>query len=485
MTKRNNAGLRPTLSQSAFALGLSLLSGCATTSSTPEFKSNFDTALPTAWANSTEVSTTLDVESLSQWWNGFGDPNLAALVEDALASNPDIRSALSSIRMARAERGLQEADLWPSVSAAISASDAKTRDREGNMTTDVESYTAGLDASWEVDLFGKQKQYLNAADAALAAASEDYQQVQVSLAAEVAVTYLSLCSYEAQLKIVRSSLATRETTLQITQWQEQVGEGDALDTQQAIASAEQARAQIPELEQSILEVRNSLATLTGRTPSSLVDQLELSATFPEAPGSIAVGIPAETLRQRPDIRSAESAIIAAQAQLSAAERSRLPSLKLNGYIGVFALSADVLVDPQNILTNLVAGLSAPIWNAGEISRTIEIQAEALTQSYLDYERSVLAALAEVENALSSITKRSRQLKTLVRASDAAQQSAELAQMQYEAGETDLLTVLDAQRTELSLEQSRIATRAQALTAYVQLYKSLGGGWTSQTRTSQL
>ncbi len=485
MTKRNKKRLPRLLGQGAIVLSLGLLSACATTSSTWESESDFDAGLPVAWENAAESQTSLETESLSQWWQRFGDPQLEALIEDALANNPDVLSALSSIRMARAERGLDQADLWPSLAANASASSAHTSDRQSNSSSSEEGYDAFLDASWEIDLFGKQRQFIKAADAELAAAVDDYQQAQVSLAAEVAATYLELCSFEAQLKIVLSSLDTRETTLQIVRWQEEVGEGDALSTQQSIASAEQARAQIPDLEQSIMETRNSLATLTGRTPQSLSEQLELPATFPEAPASIAVGIPAETLRQRPDVRSAESAIVAAQARLSAAERSRLPSLQLNGSIGVDALSAGDLIDPQYILSNIVAGLSAPIWNAGSITRSIEVQSEALTQSYLEYESAVLDALAEVENALSSIKKRSQQLDTLERATDAARQSAALAQMQYEAGETDLLTVLDAQRTELSLEQSRIATQTQTLNAHVQLYKSLGGGWTAPITAAQL
>ena len=224
--------------------------------------------------------------------------------------------------------------------------------------------------------------------------------------------------------------------------------------------------------------------LTGRMPQSLQVQLQQFEQFPAVPASIAVGIPAETMRQRPDIRAAENAILAAQSQLTAAERSRLPSLTLSGSIGVDALTAGDFIDPQFIISRLAAGLSAPIWNAGQISRNIKVQAEVLEQAYLRYESSVLAALSEVENALSAIGKRNQQLLTLERAAKAAKQAAELAQMQYEAGEADLLTVLDAQRTELSLEQTRISTHAQVLNAHVQLYKSLGGGWSVPTTVAQ-
>jgi NodT family efflux transporter outer membrane factor (OMF) lipoprotein len=486
MTNHTNKTLKSRLTTGSIMLSLGFFSACATTPTSFEPKVAFDTGIPSTWQSARAQTATLDTEALSQWWLRFGDPQLTALIEDALQNNPDIRTALSNIRQARAERGLESAELWPSLSASTSASNSHTTDREDHSASShSESYDASIDASWEVDLFGKQQQYLNAADADLAANIEDYRQAQVSLAAEVADTYLTLCSYQAQLEIVQKNLATRESTLEIVQWQETAGEGDALDTQQSIASAEQTRAQIPDLEQSIQETRNSLAVLTGRSPAALQEQLQVPASFPSAPASIAVGIPADTLRQRPDIRSTENSILAEQSRLSAAERSRLPSLNLTGSIGVEALKSGNLLNPQYIITNIAAGLSAPIWDAGRISRNVEIQTEQLQQAYLDYESAVLDALSEVENALSSIEKRNRQLETLKRASAAAAKATELAQLQYEAGEVDLLTVLDAQRTELSLEQSRTTTQAQALNAHVQLYKALGGGWDVSTDSEQL
>jgi len=484
MSNLQKQQLRSLFRKSSLVLCIGLLGACSFTSTLPSAKTDFDATVPTKWQQSAATPAVLDAQALSQWWLLFGDSQLESLIEEALINNPDIRSALSSIRIARAERGLEQSQLWPTLSASISATGTHTQDRDNDRSTDDSNYNGSIDASWEIDLFGKQRQYLKAANAELAAATDDFHQVQVSLAAEVAATYLSLCSFEAQLTIVQTSLATRETTLQISQWQEQVGEGDALNTQQSIASAEQARAQIPDLEQSILEARNSLAVLTGRVPQSLQARLQPFKQFPALPESIAVGIPAETLRQRPDIRTAENAILAAQYRLTAAERSRLPSLTLSGSIGLEALSVGDFFDPQYIISRLAAGLSAPIINAGQISRNIKVQAEVLEQAYMRYQDAVLTSLSEVENALSAIKKRSQQLATLERASAAAKQSAELAQMRYEAGEADLLTVLDAQRTELGLDQSRISTHAQVLNAYVQLYKSLGGGWSVPAAIAQ-
>ncbi|WP_269524337.1 efflux transporter outer membrane subunit [Coraliomargarita parva] len=483
MTTKQNTFKRLALPGAA-ALSL-LLSACATTSPIQQTRSTFEAGLPTNWQNAASSNASPDTASLSEWWTRFDDPVLDALIETALEHNTDIRSALSAIRQARAERGLTQSELWPSLGASVGASGSETRNRETDRHTSSENYSAGLDASWEVDLFGQQRKYLEASEAELAASVESYHDVQVSLAAEVANNYLTLRSTESQLAIVRQNLESREKTQQIVEWQEQAGEGDALSTQQSLASVEQARAQIPALEQSVVELRNSLAILTGRSPQTFELLPNTEQGLPDAPAAIAVGIPAETLEQRPDVRASERGIEAASANLSAAERSRLPTLNLSGSIGIEALKAGDLFDPQQIIANVVAGLSAPIWDAGRISRNIEIQKENLTQAYLQYESTVLTALGEVENALSSIDKYSQQLSTLERASQAASEATQLAQLQYESGEADLLTVLDAQRTQLSLDQSRITTQAEALQAHVQLYKVLGGGWSNPTETSTL
>lgn len=485
MTNRTQKQLTRFASHSAAALCLLLISACATTSSISDTRADFDATLPTNWQNETEPTGAFDATELSHWWSRFNDPQMEALITEALEHNTDSRITLSNIRKARAERGLEEAGLWPTLNGNTSVSSANTRDRHANTSSSSEIYSAGIDASWEVDLFGKQQQYLLASDAELSAAAEDYYQVQVSLAAEVASTYLELCSYEARLSIVQQNLSNREETLKITQWQQDAGEGDAMSTQQSISSVEQARAQIPELEQSIVETRNSLAILTARTPESFTTLAPSAASFPQAPESIVIGIPADTLRQRPDIRATELRIEAATANLSATERSRLPSLNLSGSIGVEALSSGDILDPQHIISNIVAGLSAPIWDAGRISRNIEIEQEKLTQAYLSYEDSVLNALAEVENALSAIQTGNTQLATLKKAAEAAHQASELAQLQYSVGETDLLTVLVTQQTELVVKESLATTESQALNAHVQLYKSLGGAWSTPAQITQL
>lgn len=459
------------ISAPAFAL---LLSSCATA---PKKNTSAAVAVPSQWSQS--ATAPLDTASLSRWWQRFDDPILNQLIADALANSPDIRTAVSKIAESRAVRG----NALPSLSAGVSGGGTRTRNRDTGTTTTSESYSASLDASWEIDLFGKQQKALSAADADLAQTKENLHAAQVSLAAEVASAYVTLRSTEAQLAVVNRSLSTRQETLQLTQWREQAGTGDALDTQQAISSLEQARASVPSLQQTAAQTRNQLAVLSGRTPGALDTLLATALPLPGVPAQIATGIPAETLRQRPDVRASEYAVQAAAARTSSARRERLPSLTLSGSIGVDALKAGKLLDPQTVVASVLGSLTAPIFDAGRIRNNITIQSEQEKQSLISYESTVLAALAEVENALVAIARNAERLASLQRADAAARTAESLASLQYQAGQTDLLTVLDAQRTLLSVEQQVVSTQADELTAHIQLYKALGGGWTTAPATT--
>lgn len=455
----------------AFAL---LLSSCATASP----KNASASVVPSRWSQpASDSSAPLDTAALSQWWKRFDDPVLDELIAGALANSPDIRTAVSKIAEARAVRGTEKSNLFPALTAGVSGGSSRTRNRDTRTTTDSESYGASLDASWEVDLFGKQRQSLAAADADLAQTAENLRAARVSLAAEVASAYVTLRATEGQLDVVNRSLATRQETLQLIQWREQAGTGDALDSQQAISSLEQARASLPSLEQTVSQTRNQLALLSGRTPGSLDALLTTARPLPSVPALLATGIPAETLRQRPDVRAAGYAVQAAAARTSAARRERLPSLNLSGSIGVEALKAGKLLDPATVVSSVLASLTAPIFDAGRIKNTIAVQTEQEKQSLIAYESAVLSALSDVENALVSVQRNAERLAILQKAASSARESESLASLQYQAGQTDLLTVLDAQRTLLSVEEQVVSTNADELTAHIQLYKALGGGWT--------
>lgn len=466
------------------ALGL-LLASCATAPSTPKVATS-TVAVPDQWRQTTtdlDTSASLDATALASWWERFNDPVLNALIANALANSPDIRTAVSKIEESRALRGGEKSVLLPSLSAGVSGGGSRTRNRRTDTTTTSESYGASLDASWEIDLFGKQLKALAAADADLAQTRENLHAAQASLAAEVASTYVDLRAAETRLDVLRRSLTTREETLRLTRWREQAGTGDSLDSTQAVSSLEQARASIPALEQTILQTRNQLALLSGRTPGALDTLLATAGELPRSPGQLAIGIPVETLRQRPDVRAAEYAVQAAAARTSAARRERLPSLNLSGSIGVEALKAGKLADPETIVASILGNLSAPIFDAGRIHNNITVKTERERQSLIACESTVLTSLSEVENALVAVRTNSERLAILDRAETAASEAEHLASLQYQSGQTDLLTVLDAQRTLLSVQDQVVSTNADELTAHIQLYKALGGGWTSRPDTT--
>ena len=458
------------------------LSACTTPVIPAQDEHNVD--VPARWQQTATSTGQTDPATLAKWWHRFDDPTLTALIESALQASPDIRTALAKIEEARARYGVQHANLLPSVSASISDQSSRRTNRPTDVTTKSESAGASLDASWEIDLFGQARLTTKATAADLAQAGENLHDAQVSLAAEVASTYVSLRAAEAELKAVEASVATREETLQLTRWREQAGTGSTLETQQAITTLQQARASIPTLQQTLTATRNQLALLCSKTPGALDLQLGRTAQVPVAPGDLAIGIPAETLRQRPDVRAAGYAVEAAGARTSSARRDRFPSLSLNGSVGVDALSAGKLFSPENTISNVIGSLSAPIFTAGRIKQTIAIQTAAERQVLIAYESTVLKAFAEVENALAQIRHTTMRLDRLDQATVAAREAATLARQQYEAGQIDFLSVLDSERTLLGLEQNLVSTRADQTIAHIQLYKALGGGWSPDSPPPQ-
>lgn len=457
-----------------------LLTSCA---STQQRTSDIATAeLPTyeEWSNRTATAAISrqgqDTEMLRSWWMQFDDPLLTELIATGIENSPDVDSALARVREARARIRVERSSLFPTLSGGVNGSGSETRNHDSDTTSSSESYGASIDASWEVDLFGKQILSVSAAEANFQESLANLESVHASLASEIALTYLSLRSSEMQLSITAQNLALREETTQLAQWREEAGTGDALSTQQSLTSLQQARANIPSLRQSIAETRNTLALLCGFAPGEFESELSIRRTIPEPPNSVAIGIPADTLRQRPDVRAAESSLQASVALAKNAERQRLPSLTLRGSIGIDALHAGDLLSPESTIANIAASLTAPIFQAGKISRNIEIQQLQVEQAAASYKSVALNALHEVENALIAIEETGNRLQLLNTALESAQLSAELAQIQYEAGLTDIINVIDAQSSLLSMQEQTTSATAERTAAYVQLYKALGGGW---------
>ncbi|MES2597975.1 MAG: efflux transporter outer membrane subunit [Verrucomicrobiota bacterium] len=435
-----------------------------------------DVVVPPSWQQKGGSSTVpLDTDRLAQWWTRFNDPVLNRLITDALQSSTDVRTSLARVDEARARRGVARSALFPTLSGDVSGQGARSDNRQTGVTT-TDSYTSGISMSWEIDLFGKLRQSVRASSADLAQAEENYYGAQVTLAASVAESYVDLRAAEAQLAVYERNVTARSDTVQITRWKQQAGEGNGFETQQAASTLEQARATIPTLKLAITQTKNRLSLLSGKTPGALDSLLAKPRSVPRPSSTLAIGIPADTLRQRPDVRAAERGVEAAAARTRSAEREQLPSLRLNGDLGTTASRAASFLSPETAAASVLGDLSAPIFNAGRIKQTILIQSAQEKQALISYESTVLTALSEVENSLAAIRRTQERLNTLGGALTSAREAAKLASQSFEAGQADLLQVLDTQRTLLSLEEQQTLTLGDNATAHVQLYRSLGGGW---------
>ena len=461
---------RNRLAPLALALA-ALLSACAST--TPSNQALPETQVPAEWSTPAPyASGPADAASLAVWWQGFQDPQLTELVTRALQANTDIRTAQAALGQARALRDVSAAGLGPRVDTSASAQRSKSGgSHAGNL------FQAGFDASWEPDVFGGNRSALNASDADVGAATASLGNVQVSLAAETAINYLQLRGLQAQRLIAQSSLAAQRETLQLTRWRAQAGLASSLDVEQGIAASEQTAAQIPSLDIGIAQVASSLAVLTGQSPGVLRSELATDAPVPQAAADLALAFPAETLRQRPDVRAAEHRITAALARMAQADAARYPGFQLSGSLGLRALTLGTLTGGASVANALLAGVSVPLFDGGAARAQVRAQQAALEQARLGYQATVLIALKDVEDALVSLQGNRERLARLQAAAEAAGNADLLARQRYASGLIDFRAVLETQRTLLSTQDSVESTRASLSTDHVRLYKALGGGWT--------
>ncbi|PZU47361.1 MAG: RND transporter [Sphingomonas sp.] len=418
---------------------------------------------------STRTDQPLDEAELADWWSQFHDPQLNALVERAVAANLDIVQAEARLRQAR-EASLQAgASLLPSVGASGNGG------RNFNSSTgDRNSFSLGLDASWQLDLFGGVRRGVEAARADEAASRYNLAAVRVAIISEVVTNYIQLRLAQEQLRIAQATVSNQRDNRDIAGWRVQAGLVSSLDEQQARTQLAQTEATIPGLQTSMRNALNRIAVLTGQAPGQATEALEAAAAIPGPPPGITAGFPADTLRQRPDVRAAERGLAAATARVGVAEAQLLPSLGISGNIGSSALSVGSLFD---IVTgSLFAGVNQAIFQGGALRSQVRSQKAAVDGALAAYRQSVLAALEDVENALQAGTAADAREAQLAIAEDAANNSALLARMQYQSGLTDFQTLLTAEQSLLSASNSRAATKAEQALAVVQLYNALGGGW---------
>jgi NodT family efflux transporter outer membrane factor (OMF) lipoprotein len=453
----------------ALALGLG---GCA--SGAPEASALPEVAVPTDWASAAARPGGAP-HPLARWWESFNDPQLVTLVSQALEVNTSVRSAQSALQQARALRDVSSANRYPRVNASGSAQRSQSGSNDA-----VDTFQAGFDASWELDVFGAKRSAQQAGEADASAAESTLADVQVSIAAEVAVSYIELRGLQARLAIARTNLGNQNETQQITAWRTQSGLASSLDLEQATAASAQTSAAIPALEAQAATAQHRLAVLTGQAPGALQAALSVPGPLPQTSGEFALAIPAQTLRQRPDVRAAEHRVSAALARVSQADAARYPSFQLSGTLGLSAGTPGALVSSATVANSVLARISVPLFDAGAAQAQVRAQEAALEQVRVSYQATVLTALQEVEDALVALQGNRERLAHLQVAADAAGNADLLARQRYASGLIDFRSVLETQRTLLSTQDSVESTRASLSADHVRLYKALGGGWPAAT-----
>jgi outer membrane protein, multidrug efflux system len=447
-----------------------VLQGCAVG---PDYGRPETAALKVPEAYRSTPATPATAVDLSTWWASFEDPILSNLITRALKANNDIDAATARLRQARASVKGARGVLLPSLSASTSAADRETVNGFGGGS---DSYQAGLDASWEADIFGGNKRSLEASKANALGSEASLHDVQRSIAAELALNYIEARNTQARLAVARANLGYQDETLQIAGWRNRAGLVSALDVEQATVLRAQTAATIPQLETSYAGVTNRIAVLTGEAPGAVTPLLDMAKPIPLGPDAVEAGLPANLLERRPDLIVAEANLMAESARIGVAMAQLYPALRLSGSLSSAAFSIGDL--GTSIIGNLIGGITAPIFQGGQIRAQIEGQRASADAALANYRGSVLRALEDVENALVTLDKSKAREASLITAEQAAQNSLLYAKSRYQAGLIDFQSLLEAQRSLLSSQDSRTTARAARASANVQLYKALGGGWTT-------
>ncbi|MFZ5569057.1 MAG: efflux transporter outer membrane subunit [Thermodesulfobacteriota bacterium] len=456
---------------------MAILNGCMQVG--PDY-TRMEPELPPQWR--TEMAGGLSASAtrpatLAGWWTTLNDPALNALMAEAVSGSLDIRVALARIREARALRGISRADLFPTLDASASAIKSRSSQNSG-AGRESELYSAGFDAGWELDVFGGLRRSVEAAQADLEAVHEELHAAMVSLMAEVALNYVELRTFQSRLAVTEANIKTQQETHDLNRSLYQAGMTNELVVQQSLRILESSRSQIPTLESGVSAAKNRLAVLLGKQPGELHGQLDGHRPLPVLPGILSVGIPAETMRQRPDIRKAERNLAAQTARIGVATADLYPRFRLMGSFGLESLNGEDFLQWDSHTWSLGPGVSWKIFNGGAVRQHIELWTARQEQALIQYQETVLLALEEVETALTAYAKEQARRDAVSKAAVAGQRAVMLAKEQYRAGLVDFNSVLDAERSLLILEDELAQSNGVVISNMVRLYKALGGGWTN-------
>jgi multidrug efflux system outer membrane protein len=414
------------------------------------------------------------------FWVEIGDTTLSALVDDALRNGTDVQVAEARLDATRAARRLSAFDLAPTVTAVGSAlrSQQSLAAVPGlsSRLPQTDLYDVGFDASWELDLFGRVRRNVAAQAAITSVAEHSLEDVQVSLAAEVARTYFELRGAQAQLAVALRNADVQRKTLALTEDRLAAGRGAGFDVERAKAALQLTLASVPGLNAQVAAHRNRIATLLGRAPQDAPADLMAAAPLPSLPDSVTIGSPRQLIRRRPDVLAAERNVAAQSLFVGAAQADYLPHFALGASVGYTSNRVASLTD--NNMSRVLFGptVTFPLLDLGRVRERVSIAQASQSEAQAQYTSTVLRALEETETAVSSYDRAHERVGLLGDAVTSSTKALDLAQQRFEAGLTDFLQVLDAQRTVLDAENQLVAAQVQAGTSLVALYKAAGGTW---------
>jgi NodT family efflux transporter outer membrane factor (OMF) lipoprotein len=430
----------------------------------------------------------------STWWQEFHDATLDKLVADAVTQNLTLRQAGLRVLQARALRGLAAGQFFPQAQAAAAAVSTQRNSRNtplGNIDPTYDSASIDLQAAWELDFWGKFRRGIESADAALEASAADYDAFLVALAAEVASAYIDLRSLQEQLAFTRANVRTQQDTFELTQVRMRAGAVSELDVATARATLANTQALVPDLEDGLRQRELALGVLLGRPPAAIAAELAGDQTVPAPPPQIALGVPADLLRRRPDVRAAERNAAALSAQIGVAKADFYPAVTLTGATGFTTTSFQSpansaglhnLFDADSFTGFVGLGVQWQLLDYGRIANRVRAADARFEEAATAYQQAVLAAAAEVEAGLSRFLKGRERVALLDESASAAQQTLDLSLLQYRQGATDFLRVNQAQVDLVERQNRLVLARTGVAQGAIATYRALGGGWESRAGT---
>jgi len=437
------------------------------------------------WTQGSDPRVVTQTPPDCRWWQAFNDPTLDRLVQLAYEQNLPLQIAGLRILEARARLGIAIGLQYPQIQqvfgSATTVGISKNAANANFLNRYYQDYQFGFDAAWEMDFWGKFRHGVESESASLISSVADYDSALVSLTAEVARTYAVIRTFEVLIELTNENVKIQEEGLHLAEARFKNGATTELDVTQARSLLESTRATIPDLQTGLSQSQNALSTLLGQPPGDIQALLDESKGIPTAPAEVAVGVPAELLRRRPDIRAAEFAAVAQCARIGVAKADLYPAFSLLGQIGYetsTGTQADFgnLFDAKSLFYSFGPAVRWPIFNYGRITNNVRVQDALFQQLLVNYQNTVLSAAREVEDSLTSLLNSQESTTYWRNSTDAAQRSAEIALVQYREGAVDYQRVIDTQRSLLEEDISLTRSRSSIATSFIALYKALGGGW---------